>query len=119
MVRKKKVSGRKVHRTSRRRRPAGRDKVVFFRFLPSPGGEPGEVIAVFPDEPVGLGQVNSYMHVGQHGASNMDALTRVTEYVPLSPKDDREVADLWNELAGIGYKLGLHPDFYVRGQPRW
>ena len=61
-----------------------------------------EVIALFPTLPGGNkpSEMSSYMHFGQHGAAERDAVYRVTR-----PASVTEAADLARELAGIGYQL--------------
>lgn len=58
----------------------------------------GEVLAVFPEEICDSnGNINSYMHVGQHGACSpllLEELHNATDYT-----------DLKEELESIGYKL--------------
>lgn len=93
------------------------DKVIFRVFTDSgcdkydPKLSPDErlsiiqsnVIALFPDVVADMqGNVQSYMHVGQHGAADLKGLLKDTraampnEYKPLA-----------QELRGIGYKLDI------------
>lgn len=58
-----------------------------------------DVIALFPDEVEGPGLVESYMHVGQHGAASR-YLARATDPVDAS---DPDAVALLSELRSIGY----------------
>ena len=58
----------------------------------------GDIIALFPDWPVRYGQINSYEHVGQHGAASYSEVVRHTK-----PTSQAEYAALFNELRAIGY----------------
>lgn len=72
---------------------------VIFRAFHARGGE---VIALFPEIPADMrGNVQSYMHTGQHGAASPD-LARVTRAATLE-----EYAPLAAELARIGYVLDI------------
>jgi len=68
------------------------DRVVFRRW------KEGDVIALFPDQPEGRGLVNSYQHVGQHGAADYRGVVRDTK--PAKPVEYRA---LLRELKSIGY----------------
>jgi hypothetical protein len=71
------------------------DRVIFRRWK---AGDGGGVIALFPDQPEGRGRVNSYEHVGQHGAADYPGLLRRTK-----PAKPAEYKDLLRELKHIGY----------------
>ena len=68
-------------------------KVIFRKF---PGGD---VIALFPEIAGSMnpGTMQSYMHVGQHGAADCVDLTK--------PATPAEYADLKKELEGLGHVL--------------
>lgn len=66
-------------------------RVVFRTF------KEGDVIALFPDER-NRGLVLDYMHIGQHGESDYNAVVRMTK---LSTYE--EYAPLLQELKSIGY----------------
>lgn len=68
------------------------DRVVFRRW------KEGGVIALFPDQPEGRGLVNSYEHVGQHGAADYHGVVRDTK-----PAKPAEYRGLLRELKNIGY----------------
>ena len=71
--------------------------VVLFRILD------GDVIAVFPEMPgdsQGL-MMNSYMHVGQHGAASADIIDRT------KPATPEQYEPLRRELEAIGYVLDI------------
>jgi hypothetical protein len=63
-------------------------QAVIFRVL-TRDPQKGEVIALFPFMPEPNGLVNSYMHVGQHGAADYAGMLRQSrkalphEYMPL------------------------------------
>ena len=85
---------KKVVRKTTKRKSAPKDKVVFRMFN-------GEVIALFPEEKWSdRGDVNSYMHVGQHGGADYSGVIRASRKA--TPK---EYADLKAELKSIGYKV--------------
>jgi hypothetical protein len=69
---------------------------VYFRVFPT-----GDVIALFPDDPHDQSgrEINSYQHVGQHGAASRDLITE------LRPATKAEYAPLHAELERIGYSL--------------
>lgn len=60
----------------------------------------GQIIALFPDVPWSgrLGEVASYMHIGQHGAADYRHVVATTE-----PATEKESAGLLNELRQVGY----------------
>jgi hypothetical protein len=61
----------------------------------------GEIIAVMPHEVCDYkGNVNSYMHIGQHGAADYNHIISTTKLA--TPRD---YATLLNELEGIGYNV--------------
>ena len=63
----------------------------------------GEIIALMPHEVVDFeGNVNSYMHVGQHGAADFVGVVANTV-----PATDSECADLKSELESIGYDVNV------------
>jgi hypothetical protein len=68
------------------------DRIVFRKF------PEGDVIALFPDQPQGRGLINSYQHLGQHGAANSRLITE------LKPAKPTEYRDLLQELKVLGYK---------------
>lgn len=68
------------------------DRVVFRRW------KDGGVIALFPHMPEGRGLVNSYEHVGQHGAADYHGVVRETR-----PAKPAEYASLLRELKRVGY----------------
>ena len=73
-----------------------KDKVVFRKF------KDGQVIALFPELPWDeMGNIVSYMHIGQHGAASR-AIVLDTKLA--KPK---EYAGLLEELRSIGYKLDI------------
>ena len=72
------------------------ERVVFRKWRSN-----GDVLALFPDVQADrFGHVNSYEHVGQHGAAEYANCVRLT-----TPAKPREYAALKAELEGIGYKL--------------
>lgn len=73
--------------------------------------ESGDVIALWPFMPEGNGLVNSYEHVGQHGAADYNGVIAQTR--PADPRDPRTIA-LENELEWIGY----HPVYRLRRTER-
>ena len=58
----------------------------------------GDIIALFLDWPVRYGQINSYEHIGQHGAAVYSEVIRRTTMA-----SQVEYAALFNELCAIGY----------------
>lgn len=60
--------------------------------------EGGDVIALFPAMRESNGRINSYQHIGQHGAADYHGLIGVTR--PASPA---EYAELFAELESRGY----------------
>lgn len=60
----------------------------------------GQIIALFPDVPWSerLGEVASYMHIGQHGAADYRHVVATTK-----PATEKESAGLLNELRQVGY----------------
>jgi hypothetical protein len=74
-------------------------KVIFRKFAARHGGE---VIALFPEIAADMsGNVESYMHTGQHGAASPD----LGRTLRLATPD--EYAPLTRELAYIGYDLDI------------
>jgi hypothetical protein len=69
-------------------------RVVFRRY------SDGQIIALFPDVPWSrrLGEVASYMHIGQHGAADYRHVVATTK-----PATEKESAGLLNELRQVGY----------------
>ena len=70
-------------------------KVVFRKFK-----EGSEIIALFPKERWNRHDytINSYMHVGQHGAADYDQVIALTH-----PASEHEYQPLLAELKSIGY----------------
>lgn len=83
-----------VRKTTKKKSPP-KDKVVFRMFN-------GEVIALFPEEKEYGGHINSYMHIGQHGAADYGHVIHKSRKA--TPK---EYADLKAELKSIGYNLDV------------
>lgn len=78
------------------------DRVIIRRWRTGPE-EPegrGSVIALFPDDPQGVGLVQSYEHVGQHGPANYNAVVSRTTLVR---PGDPDALELLAELRSIGY----------------
>jgi hypothetical protein len=74
---------------------------VVFRVWPDHNG--GDVIALFPDVPYDNhtpGRVESYQHIGQHGAADYNHVIAATR--PATPD---EYAPLLAELQQIGYNV--------------
>lgn len=67
-------------------------KVVFRKFAD------GEIIALFPEEIFAGYLVTSYLHFGQHGEADYNAMIRLTK-----PATEKEYAELYKELRNIGY----------------
>ena len=94
-------------------------RVIFRKFKKTKTDEGGDIIAVFPELKTGtlsLGyswyDVTSYMHLGQHGDCNWNAVLDIT--VPC--KDRSEYIDLLRELKYIGYKnLKICQRFFKQG----
>ncbi|MFA5307589.1 MAG: hypothetical protein WC365_09130 [Candidatus Babeliales bacterium] len=63
----------------------------------------GEVIALFPFMDENEGLVNSYMHIGQHGAADYHGIVKASK--PATPD---EYKDLQEELTSIGYNLKIY-----------
>ena len=62
-----------------------------------------EIIALMPHDVVDFeGNVNSYMHVGQHGAA--DYIGVIANTIPAT---DTECADLKREMEGVGYNINV------------
>jgi hypothetical protein len=81
------------------------DKVVLRRWK-----DTKDIIALFPDiEADNLGHVQSYMHIGQHGAADYQHVISATRPV-LHTGNDRERENLIRELVQIGYE----PKLYLR-----
>lgn len=59
----------------------------------------GEVTAIFPDTPTGVGLCSSYTHVGQHSECSIRWID--PNSIPLID----ECGDLINELQELGYNL--------------
>jgi hypothetical protein len=78
-----------------------KDKVIFRMFN-------GEVIALFPEQKESRGNVNSYMHIGQHGGANYDLVMSKSKKATPS-----QYKDLKTELKSIGYKLDVK-EKYIR-----
>jgi hypothetical protein len=74
---------------------------VHFRVFPAQDSR-GDVIALFPDTLEHDGYVNSYQHVGQHGAAAYNGLCHY-----LRVAKPGEYNDLLQELYSIGYE-NLH-----------
>ena len=72
-------------------------KNVYFHQFPE-----GDIIALFPDTIAdNKGNIESYMHIGQHGAASPELLGELPE---------AKIADwlpLYRELVQIGYKLNV------------
>lgn len=63
----------------------------------------GEIIALFPYSINDTnGNVESYMHVGQHGGADYFPMIRSSK-----PASKEEYIDLFNELESIGYNLNI------------
>lgn len=79
---------------SRRKSAGETTRVVFRRY------SDGQIIALFPDVPWSgrLGEVASYMHIGQHGAADYRHVVATTK-----PATEKESAGLLNELRQVGY----------------
>ncbi len=79
---------------SRRKSAGEMTRVVFRRY------SDGQIIALFPDVPWSgrLGEVASYMHIGQHGAADYRHVVATTK-----PATEKESAGLLNELRQVGY----------------
>jgi hypothetical protein len=60
----------------------------------------GELIALFPFEKEHNDLVNSYMHIGQHGAADYHGIIKQSR-----PATPTEYEDLRQELTAIGYNL--------------
>ena len=59
-----------------------------------------DIIALFPMDDCGRGLINSYMHIGQHGAANYSVVIRqTTPATHVTPGYDA----LLRELRSIGY----------------
>ena len=71
-----------------------KDKVIFRVFEPE-----GDVIALFPGMPEGTGFINSYQHIGQHGAATPSLIKE------LRPATEEEYLPLLKELRQIGYSV--------------
>lgn len=76
-------------------------QVIFCKF------PEGDVIALFPDMPEGAGMINSYQHIGQHGAASVELLHELPE------AGINEFMPLLKELIGIGYKLEVMNDGFI------
>jgi hypothetical protein len=94
---------KKLARKSTKRKSAPKDKVVFRMFN-------GEVIALFPEQEESRGNVNSYMHIGQHGGANYNLVMSKSKKATPS-----QYKDLKAELKSIGYKLDVKQKYI---QPR-
>ena len=73
-------------------------KVIFRKYNASDG----EVIALFPEIPATLNypyEIESYMHIGQHGAAHYSIVVSQTK-----PAKSADYADLLEELKNIGYQ---------------
>ncbi len=91
-------------RKRKKRKPSTGEKVIFRKWwnrgVTYIDPDDYEIIALFPEIDVGMGYIQSYMHVGQHGHANYDWVMSQTE--PATPSEYR---DLKKELEHIGYKL--------------
>lgn len=78
--------------------------VIFRRFK-----DTGEIIALFPEIPAtsNPAHLDSYMHVGQHGAAHHGVIHDGTHPV----HDPADYADLKRELESIGYTLDIRKKF--------
>jgi hypothetical protein len=86
-------------RVEGRRNPETITAVMFRKW---PKSEGGDVIALFPEELADLeGNMNSYQHIGQHGAASPDLIYHTKKATPA------EYADLKEELESIGYRLRI------------
>ena len=63
-----------------------------------------DVIALFPQDDCGRGLINSYMHIGQHGAANYNVVLRQTRP---ATEDMPGYHTLVRELKQIGYNLDI------------
>ena len=72
------------------------DRIVLRRWK----NDPCNPIALMIDESEGPGMVNSYQHIGQHGAASIGI---VADTEPVSADDPYGIA-LVQELASIGYE---------------
>lgn len=63
-------------------------------------GRDCEVFALFPAIPAYDHYVTSYQHIGQHCAADYHACMEHSR-----PAQPEEYADLWKELAAIGYEM--------------
>jgi hypothetical protein len=89
------------------------DIVVIRRWKTRPGGLPphdepfGSLIALFPLMSEGDGLVNSYEHIGQHGAANYNHVivdtTPARDYEDAGNDASYSVVALMDELRSIGY----------------
>ena len=74
-------------------------KVIFRKFSARNGGG---VIALFPEIPADLrGNIESYMHTGQHGAASPDLGRSLRLATP------EEYGPLKQELEKVGYSLDI------------
>ena len=73
------------------------DRVIFRVWT---GSEDNGVIALFPDMPEDDGLINSYMHIGQHGAASLSIVLAATREATAA-----ESHDLRLELRQIGYAV--------------
>jgi hypothetical protein len=92
---------KKAVRKTTKRKPTPKDKVVFRMFN-------GEVIALFPEQEESRGNVNSYMHIGQHGGADYNHVMQKSKKATPS-----QYKDLKAELSSIGYKLDIK-EKYIR-----
>lgn len=76
------------------------DRVIIRRWRAGPEEPEGSVIALFPDDPQGVGLVQSYEHVGQHGTANYNGVVAQTTLVR---PGDPDALELLTELRRIGY----------------
>ena len=71
-------------------------KVIFRKF------QEGDIIALFPEIQADYaGNIQSYQHIGQHGAANRELLNDLEIAI------ESEYKDLYNELKVIGYDLEI------------
>lgn len=67
---------------------------VHFRIFPQ-----GDVIALFPEQIIGEGLINSYQHIGQHGAAAWNGMG-----IYCRRATSGQYRDLLQELQSIGYE---------------
>jgi hypothetical protein len=62
----------------------------------------GDIIALFPHNADRHGNVESYMHIGQHSMADYGGVQMCT-----TPAKENEYTDLKSELKSIGYNLRI------------